>query len=186
MNNGKDDTSGGGIINIPNFLSFLRIIIAPFIFYYLSKDDSTWILVTLIVVAFISDYLDGITARKFNQITEAGKIVDPLADKIIVIVVMIGTVVYRDFPLWALIIILARDIIILLLGMLIMKKTGIVPVSNNMGKGTVNVYALAFIAYIFYWEPVKIYLLWLSMLMVVLSSISYYRSNYKLLKENEK
>ncbi|MCP4723917.1 MAG: hypothetical protein GY863_02715 [bacterium] len=177
--------SNGGIINIPNSLSFLRIIIAPILFYYLGKEDSTWILVSLILIAFVSDYLDGITARKFNQITEAGKIIDPLADKIIVIVVMIGVVVFRDFPLWALLIIVIRDLVILLLGMMIVKKTKIVPVSNNVGKGTVNVYALTFAAYIFYWEPVKIYLLVLSMIMVVVSSMSYYRTNYQMLKQDK-
>jgi CDP-diacylglycerol--glycerol-3-phosphate 3-phosphatidyltransferase len=183
MTGQADKQAGGNIFNIPNSLSFLRIIIAPFIFYYMGKEDSTGILALLILIAFVSDYLDGITARKLNMITDAGKIIDPLADKVIVIVVMVGVVVFRDFPLWALIIILARDLVILIVGLLIVKKTKIVPVSNNIGKGAVNAYAVTFIAYIFNWEPVKLYLLALSLVMVVVSSVSYYKSNYQMLKD---
>lgn len=66
---------------VPNFISVLRIIIVPFFCYYFLKDrlDAA---VTLIVFSGLTDAVDGFIARKFNQITELGKMLDPLADKL--------------------------------------------------------------------------------------------------------
>jgi len=67
-------------MNIPNCLSSLRILILPFFIYFFLKGDWTAVAVFLIVSG-LSDFLDGLIARKFNQITELGKILDPVADK---------------------------------------------------------------------------------------------------------
>jgi len=67
-------------MNIPNCLSFLRILLLPFFIYFFLKGDWTAVAIFLIISG-LSDFLDGLIARKFNQITELGKILDPVADK---------------------------------------------------------------------------------------------------------
>lgn len=68
-------------LTIPNLLSVIRIVIVPFFAYYFIKGQ-TYPAIALLILSGISDCLDGFIARKFNQITEIGKILDPFADKI--------------------------------------------------------------------------------------------------------
>ena len=174
MSTYKHSKRNNRIVTIPNALSCLRILLTPFILYYLSREEGYIEITVLVVVAIVSDFLDGFFARKLNQISELGRILDPLADKIAVGAVCVGLVFFRDFPLWALCLIIFRDVVILLFGLYIVWKRAYVPRSNILGKITVNVYAVLVVSYIFDIEPFKQYILYLSMIFLILSLYGYY------------
>ncbi len=99
---------------LPNQLTILRIILTPvFLFFFLS-DNPVFKLISLgiFIVAALTDWYDGWLARKFNYITNWGKFWDPLADKILTSGAFIGFVILRIIPLWMVIIIIARDLVI--------------------------------------------------------------------------
>lgn len=121
---------------ISNILSLIRLFIGIPIFILLSNNDNvSFILVPVLgFVAIVTDYLDGVFARKFNQITELGKIIDPLADKVCAAFVLLGLIIYRNYPLGVLFLLMYRDILILIFGTLISKKQNEVVSSIFLGK----------------------------------------------------
>ena len=127
--------------NISNLLSLFRLILAVPISIALILEHQV-IAFFLGILAFVSDYLDGYFARKLNQETEIGKIIDPLADKIVVISVVLVLFLQEKFPLWVGLAIILRDILILFGGILLKKKIGYVLPSNFAGKLTVTVIAV--------------------------------------------
>lgn len=99
---------------LPNQLTVLRIILTPvFLFLFLS-DDPLMIQISIIVfiIAAITDWYDGWLARKFNYITEWGKFLDPLADKILTSTAFVSFVILNVLELWMVLIIIFRDIIV--------------------------------------------------------------------------
>ena len=99
------------IFNLPNIISFSRVIVAPlFIILMLSGDDGYIILACyLYVLAAFSDYIDGWYARKYNLVTKLGIFFDPLADKILTTACFVVFVCLDIIPLWMVIIIVIRD-----------------------------------------------------------------------------
>ena len=166
------------IVTIPNALSCLRILLTPFMLYYLSREDGHIEILVLLLVAVVSDFFDGFLARKLDQISNLGKILDPLADKVVVVTLCVGLVFFRDFPLWALSLIIFRDVVILLSGLYIVRKRAYVPMSNILGKITVNMYALLILVYIFDIEPLKNYVLLLSVIFLIISLYVYYYTEF--------
>ncbi|MBZ4683043.1 MAG: CDP-diacylglycerol---glycerol-3-phosphate 3-phosphatidyltransferase [Fusobacteriaceae bacterium] len=99
-------------MNIANILTIFRIIlIIPFI-YYLKIPNSEYIAFIIFTIASITDFLDGYLARKYNLITDFGKLMDPLADKILVFAALIIFVELNYIPSWMVIVILTRDFLI--------------------------------------------------------------------------
>ncbi|NMB82663.1 MAG: CDP-diacylglycerol--glycerol-3-phosphate 3-phosphatidyltransferase [Ignavibacteria bacterium] len=99
---------------LPNQLTVLRIILTPvFLFLFLSEDPvMVQISIGVFIIAAITDWYDGWLARKFNYITEWGKFLDPLADKILTSTAFIAFVVLNVLPLWMVLVIIIRDIIV--------------------------------------------------------------------------
>ena len=95
------------------------------------------------VLAALTDKYDGVLARKYDQITEWGKILDPVADKIAVSAVAIVLLVLGNIPPWFVVALLIRDALIFSGGMYVKKKKGIVLQSNEAGKWTVGIVSLA-------------------------------------------
>ena len=102
---------------LPNQLTILRIILSPvFLFFFLSEE--IWmkqVSVAIYIIAALSDWYDGWLARKFNYITSWGKFWDPLADKILTSSAFISFAVVGLLPIWMVIIIVGRDVLITLL-----------------------------------------------------------------------
>lgn len=128
-------------INISNSLSFFRLLLSIPLIFFLMNDDVFAVLI-LFILAYISDLLDGFFARKLNQITEIGKIIDPLADKVFVSVLVIILMIKGYIPFWFFIIVLLRDFLILLGGLYISRKQKKVPASNIYGKIAVFIIGL--------------------------------------------
>lgn len=129
------------ITNIPNLISLFRLSLAIPFYFLLPLINQNYvyriIIISLIIIAFISDLLDGYIARKQNITTELGKILDPLADKILVIIIITQLYLNNmilEFYFW---IILLRDVLIFTGGIVVSKKIGRVLPSNIIGKITV-------------------------------------------------
>ncbi len=127
-----------------NLLSLARLLLTVPIAVLLAAGDhsSRTLAAVLIVVAILTDFFDGLVARKLGQVTEFGKIVDPLADKIAVGVVAWILAAKGSLPVWFLITILARDGLILLGGTYLKRTRGIVLQSNDAGKWAVTCLAV--------------------------------------------
>ncbi len=99
---------------LPNQLTVLRIILSPiFLLLFLSESPVLkQISLVVFIIAVLTDWYDGWLARKFNYITTWGKFWDPLADKILTSVAFIGFVILHIIPLWMVVIIISRDIIV--------------------------------------------------------------------------
>ncbi len=99
---------------LPNQLTILRIILTPvFLFFFLSGNPLFKIIsLGIFIVAALTDWYDGWLARKFNYITNWGKFWDPMADKILTSSAFIGFVILGIIPLWMVIIIILRDLVI--------------------------------------------------------------------------
>lgn len=164
------------IFYISNALSFSRVLLLVPIYYALKarSDIGNTIAVLLMVVAVITDNLDGRLARRFNQQTDFGRVLDPVADKICVAVVAFVLTQIRDMPLWFLVVVLARDAAIVVLGLFLVYKTKMVIESNSLGKATVTALALTLIVYAVNWGAAKEPLLWASVGLVAASAVSYF------------
>jgi CDP-diacylglycerol--glycerol-3-phosphate 3-phosphatidyltransferase len=102
------------MMNVPNALTVFRILAAPFIIallYFPSR--STCLLATvLFLVAILTDLADGFWARKYDQVTNFGKFLDPLADKILIASVLIMLVELNWIPAWVAIIVIIRELLV--------------------------------------------------------------------------
>lgn len=132
------DISVSEILRLPNLLSLSRILLAPFIGYFLWKGDdlSTLICIVLLIVAGITDVFDGYLARRLNQVSRLGMVLDPLADKILAAVLIVMLILFRGLPLWLAVVIVGRDLLIVAGGMVLLKGNDIVVPSNLTGKYT--------------------------------------------------
>lgn len=136
----------------PNIISIFRLLMAiPLYFSLILNNGDKFNYNTLIIVAiiFISDYLDGYLARKLNQITELGKLLDPLADKIAVLIVSIALLQIEKLPFYLFLAIILRDALIFFGGIYVTQKIGYILPSNIIGKLSVNILALYYIILIF-------------------------------------
>jgi CDP-diacylglycerol--glycerol-3-phosphate 3-phosphatidyltransferase len=123
-----------------NIISLFRLFLAiPFWFLLddFNSPNIRYITFAVCILASFSDILDGYLARKYNEVTEFGKIIDPLADKIAVGVIIIKLYSIGQIPGYYFLMIIIRDIVIFLGGMFVAKKIGRVLPSNVLGKITV-------------------------------------------------
>lgn len=160
------------IFTIPNLISIFRILLLIPIGYFLWIDNLVAFGI-LAMIAFVSDFMDGMLARKLNQISELGKILDPLADKLSIGMAMIILYLKDAVPLWLLLIVVGRDVAILVVGLVLSGKYKLVVPSNFIGKVTVNVLSVMVIAYIFKIEILQKVFTPLAVFFIVLSAFSY-------------
>ncbi len=165
------------IRQLPNLLSISRVLLTPLVGYYLSKNTlhATHIAALLLILAGITDGLDGFLARRLKQTSELGRILDPLADKIMAGVLVILLILYRDFPIWLAGIIIGRDGLILLAGLLLLGGRKVVVPSNLTGKYAFTAIAFLIGSYV-YRFPFGITLTtWATVILVVVSTLLYAR-----------
>lgn len=131
-------------MNLPNILTIIRFIIVPFMAYFLINENFT-IAILLYVLASATDVLDGFIARKFNQITDLGKFLDPLADKLLQFSALVGLWIVNLIPLWIVIIFFIKEISMGLGAIKLLKKHIIIQ-SKWFGKLSTIFFFLAIIA----------------------------------------
>lgn len=170
------------IFTISNMLSMLRLLLSIPIFYMLYYlHDASFAgrlgIAAALLFAASTDWMDGYFARKRNEITEMGKIIDPLADKVAIAVIVIQLFLLGEIPAYFFYIVIARDVLIFLGGIIITSRLGKVLPSNMLGKITVTVIAVYILAIVLgakLYAPAIHYLLeYISVILVIASFIGY-------------
>ena len=175
-------------MNTPNKLTVARMIIVPFLVVFLltgwGGDANRYISLALFVGASVTDWFDGYLARKNNLVTNFGKFMDPLADKLLVCSAMICMIELNRLPAWFVIIIIGREFIISGFR-LIAAENGIVIAANYWGKfKTVSqmimiILLLADLGGVF--DVLAQIFIWLSVALTIISLITYIWQNKKIL-----
>jgi len=131
----KLSKSGGVLVkkNIPNILTTLRLIIVPFLGYFMYYEKYT-IAIILFTLGGFTDIVDGYVARKYNMITKWGKFFDPLADKLMQITALTFLVIQQFIPFVVLVIVVLKETMMLVGGILLYKKGKTVIGANWYGK----------------------------------------------------
>jgi CDP-diacylglycerol--glycerol-3-phosphate 3-phosphatidyltransferase len=167
---------------LSNILSLSRIVLTLPIIYLIKLNTGTGniFLAAVIGIAILTDYFDGYFSRKLNQATDLGKILDPVADKLAMAVILIALVIYRAFPLPMVILLIYRDLIILSLGLWAVKKINKIPESNYWGRVNTSVVSLTGFLFI-----IDVPLTWLRITLIIcyatiiISGISYFIAGEK-------
>ncbi|MEX2532410.1 MAG: CDP-alcohol phosphatidyltransferase family protein [Nitriliruptoraceae bacterium] len=130
---GKPRAVHDRIVTLPNAVTLLRLMAVPFVFRAL--DDSRFTLALILLVVFAAtDWIDGFLARALNQVSRLGALLDPAVDRIFIIAVAYGLFVADLVPLWALLVVVARDAgVLLIAGVLVARQLSPPPVSR-LGK----------------------------------------------------
>lgn len=163
---------------LSNILSLSRVLLVAPIAYCLAADfpDHRLWAGAVMVLAISTDFLDGYLARKLHEVSEVGKIIDPIADKIGVGIVGILLVWSGDLPWWFVASVLLRDAFILAGGVYIKRRKNIIAQSNWPGKITVSMIALYFFLSALQIGPLESFTkftLWASVVLMVFSLGSY-------------
>lgn len=159
-------------LNISNGLSLLRIIfVIPIVLLLLNGLNATAFIVTLIAIS--TDFFDGYFARKLKQESELGKILDPLADKILIGAIVLTLFFMSGFPLWLACLVIGRDLLILTGGLILSKKIKNVTPSNIYGKITMLILSITIFIYILNITALKEIFNFLSLIFISISFVSY-------------
>lgn len=178
---------------IPNALTVLRFLLVPFFAYYLFVStvyDRIVIAAIIFIVASLTDYLDGLLARKMNVISDFGKIMDPLADKLLVLTALAGLCWLQPFQISKIVffVVLCRELLITLLRE-IYQRRGIVVAADKLGKLKTVLQMVGIVAALGVWSFVpdiskglhRIFDLWfwLIALITLISGVNYCIVLYK-------
>ena len=176
------------IFTIPNILSFFRILLIPLIVWlYIVKKEYGWTAL-IIIISGITDILDGIIARKFNMVSDFGKIIDPIADKLTQLAVLFSLVFRFRLMLLPLVIMVIKEIISILLRIIIYFKTKQVDSALWHGKlNTVVLYFIMIVHIVWYNIPstFSIITIILSSIIMVISCVLYTISNAIIISKNK-
>ncbi len=174
-------------MNLPNKLTMLRIILIP-VFMIFLLTGHWYISAVIFVVASVTDTLDGQIARRYNLVTNFGKIMDPLADKLLVFSALLCMIQLGVVPAWMVVIMLARELLIVSLRA-VAAAQGIVIAASWWGKiKTITQMAAVILLLIQNWPfgpegfPLATIVLWIAVIMTVVSGIDYIIKNKAVFK----
>ncbi|MBE5894846.1 MAG: CDP-diacylglycerol--glycerol-3-phosphate 3-phosphatidyltransferase [Lachnospiraceae bacterium] len=178
-------------MNLPNKLTILRVILIPFFVFFLLTDvageASKWIALGIFALASITDFFDGFLARKYNLITNFGKFMDPLADKLLVCSALICFVELGQLPSWIVIVIIAREFIISGFR-LIASDNNVVIAASWWGKFKTTFQIIMVILLIADIEKLALFtqiIIWISLALTIISLIDYLVKNKSVMKDTK-
>jgi CDP-diacylglycerol---glycerol-3-phosphate 3-phosphatidyltransferase len=171
-------------IHWPNALTLLRaLLVIPVVLLTLKRTEaSDWVAFVAFGVAALTDGLDGAIARRLELVSPAGQFLDPLADKVLVIVSMVALIHVGRFEMWAAVVIVVREIIVTTLRIAASRRGRGFPASVA-GKMKTGVQLIAVLLSIVLGKgnPVRLTFLWLAVVLTVVSGVDYVRRAPKLL-----
>ncbi len=174
--------------NIPNILTIIRFIFIPFIFTSVVNNDY---LVALIIftISAITDILDGYIARKYNYITDLGKLIDPLADKLTQVSLLLSLSILKILPWWIFAIVFIKECVMVISASLLYKRKDVVVYSKWYGKLATVLFYLAIVVSLIVNQfhiqmpfRIDLYLYYLAILSTIFSLIMY-SIKFKIKKE---
>ena len=175
-------------MNLPNKLTVLRVILIPFFVAAVLFDEGDsqmfrYLAASIFIVASLTDLLDGKIARKYNLVTNFGKFMDPLADKLLVCAALVCLVELEQLPAWMVIVIVSREFIISGFR-LVAAEQGIVIAASYWGKFKTTFQMIAIILMIVdlkVLNPVTWLCTWIALILTVISLVDYIQKNHKVL-----
>lgn len=179
-------------MNLPNKLTVLRVIMIPFFVAALLYDGGTnqnmrYVAAAIFIIASLTDMLDGKIARKYNLVTNFGKFMDPLADKLLVCSALICMIELRELPAWMVIIIISREFIISGFR-LVASDNGVVIAASYWGKFKTTFQMIGVVLLIFNipaLSMVTTIVIWIALALTVISLVDYVVKNAGVLTEGK-
>lgn len=178
-------------MNLPNKLTIFRVLLIPFFVVILLTDFlgaySNWIALIIFVIASLTDLLDGFIARKYNLVTNFGKFMDPLADKLLVSSAMICLIETGQLAAWVVLIIIAREFIISGFR-LVASDNGVVIAAGKLGKYKTVFQMLMVCLLIADIEQINIVtqsVTWIAVILTIVSLVDYVVKNASVMKEQK-
>ncbi len=177
-------------MNLPNKLTILRVILIPFFVAALLAGGGQipvlrYLAAAIFIVASLTDMLDGKIARKYNLVTNFGKFMDPLADKLLVCAALICLVELRQIPAWMVIVIVSREFTISGFR-LVAAEQGIVIAASYWGKFKTTFQMIAVILMILNLPVLRLVtdaFVWIALILTIVSLVDYVAKNHKILTE---
>ena len=131
-----------------NLLTLARLLMLPAAIRYMRREDGRWRALAVFAIAMATDVLDGPVARMRQEVSPLGKVIDPIADKLMIDSAAIALSQTRGFPWWATGLLLARDLAILVGGLLVYRRRAEISMAHPAGKATTLALASAMILYL--------------------------------------
>ncbi len=177
-------------MNLPNKLTTLRVIMIPFFVFFLLWQNGEnrafrMIALALFIIASLTDLLDGKIARKYNLVTNFGKFMDPLADKLLVCSALICLIELKALPAWMVVIIISREFIISGFR-LIASDNGVVIAASYWGKFKTTFQMISVVLLILNVQMLSLVTnicVWISLILTIVSLVDYIYKNHKILTE---
>ena len=179
-------------MNLPNKLTILRVIMIPFFVAALLYDGGAnqnmrYVAAALFIIASLTDMLDGKIARKYNLVTNFGKFMDPLADKLLVCSALICMIELRELPAWMVIIIISREFSISGFR-LVASDNGVVIAASYWGKFMTTFQMIGVVLLIFNipaLSTLTTIIVWIALALTVISLVDYIVKNAGVLTEGK-
>lgn len=159
-------------MNVPNILTISRFVLIP-LFLVLYLNDQPIAALTTLMVALLTDFLDGYIARRSGQVTVTGSMLDPLADKLMVLSVVLALLI-KDILPWSAFVVMAFREIVMIIGSAVYLFQGLKTVPANLfGKATTVIYYAA-ILLMFLEQPEGVIVLWCGIALSFVTSVIYF------------
>lgn len=160
-------------MNLPNFLTTIRLILIPvFVAVFFNCGSKGLVYGAIIfLVAGITDVLDGYIARKYDLVTKYGIVLDPLADKLMLLTVLFSLSYTKMIPLWIFIVIAAKELAMIVSGIFLYKKDTVIP-SNFFGKAATVLFYVAILVQAMDLN-IGLYLLYIAVLSAFIALVNY-------------
>ena len=179
-------------MSLPNKLTILRVIMIPFFVAFLMLENGAnttyrYIAAALFIIASLTDLLDGKIARKYNLVTNFGKFMDPLADKLLVCSALICMIELGQLPAWMVIIIISREFIISGFR-LVASDNGVVIAASYWGKFKTTFQMIGVVLLILNIPALSMVtdiVIWIAVALTVISLVDYIVKNAGVLKEGK-
>ncbi|MCI6629570.1 MAG: CDP-diacylglycerol--glycerol-3-phosphate 3-phosphatidyltransferase [Lachnospiraceae bacterium] len=179
-------------MNLPNKLTVLRVVLIPFFVVFMLVDilgaNDKWIALAIFIVASLTDLLDGKIARKYNLVTNFGKFMDPLADKMLVCSALICLTALDKLPAWITIVIICRDFVISGFR-LVAADNGVVIAASYWGKYKTTFQMIMVCLLIADLAPLALVttiVTWIAVILTIVSLVDYLVKNRSVLMEDKK
>ena len=178
-------------MTLPNILTCVRVLLIPVFMVLAYQNNMPCDIAALIVyvVACLTDYVDGYLARKNNQVTNFGKFMDPVADKLLVMAALLIFIEDGTIPAWAVAIILGREFIVSALRM-VAASEGLVIAANMWGKAKTMITMITLIFLLCPIGPVMLgpislqdILIWITVIITTISGVTYVIDNFSVIKD---
>lgn len=171
-------------MNVPNILTGIRLLLVPLflIVFFSGIPNATLIALIIFLAAGLTDILDGHLARKYNMVTKWGSVLDPLADKLMSIAVLLSLTISGTLPIWVLFVLTIKELLLILGGSILFKKGKYLPAQSCGKIATISLY-VAIVTVVFINRTAGLILMDVTIVLALYSLYRYFQCFLKLYRE---